>query len=362
MSTKNNISKVLLVENSYNDLVKSRFALGNYLKDSGLIVNYCCPDPDNVNVFDIPMSRNSLAPLKLVHGFIKLGGLEKQLGVDSVISFRLIPNVLNFLASFRNTRIKRIAVITGLGYSFVPHNISFVSLIRRWLISKFYCIASQRLEIVAQNRDDLVELGIPNSRIILGSGVEKGSPKKENSFNSSSLKFLFAGRLLRSKGILEAIEIFHQVKSHLPTSTLTIVGSIDKNNPDSLDSRELKQLLNTDGIAYLGYVSDMDSMYVESNVLLFPSSYREGIPRVIIESLKHGLTIITKDMPGCRETVDGNGYLIDQRGLESELLEYINGLTPIKLMTNHHKSKELFNNVFSSEIIYPQYLNLLRDE
>jgi len=362
MSLKNEISKVLLVENSYQDLVKSRFSLGNFLKESGFTVKYCCPNPDNNSVFDIPMSRNSIAPLKLVSGFFTLIRLEKKLASETVISFRFIPNVLNFLASFRSKSVKRVAVITGLGYAFIPYNISLVSTIQRILITKFYRIASKRLQVVAQNRDDLLELGIHNGRIISGSGVEKGSFKDPDSFNSSALIFLFAGRLLKSKGIIEAIEIFRRVKRIFPTSTLRIAGTLDQNNPDSLHNDELNELLKIDGIEYLGYVNDMDSVYVDSNVLLFPSFYREGIPRVIIESLKHGLTIITKDTPGCRETVCGNGYLIKQRGLEPELFAYINSLNAAKLMANREKSIELFANIFSSDIIYPQYLNLLHCE
>ena len=61
---------------------------------------------------------------------------------------------------------------------------------------------------------------------------------------------------------------------------------------------------------YLSYVDNIQSVYSNCDILLFPSFYREGVPRVIIESLSYGLTVITMDMPGCRETINKNGILV----------------------------------------------------
>ena len=360
--TKGMMPKVLILENSFNDLVISRFSLGSYLEESGFNINYSCPNPEAKEVFNVQMSRNSLAPIQLTKGVLRLSKLETNLKLDSVLSFRLIPNVLNYFASFNDPSIKRLAVITGLGYSFISTNNSFISRVQRWLIKEFYRVASKRVQIIAQNPDDLKDLGILNGKVILGSGVGTEFKKEQTEFSISSINLLFVGRLLKSKGILDAIEIFKQVKSNFPKSRFKIVGALDEKNPDSLDNIELNQLLSIDGVEYHGYLSDMDSIYAESNVLIFPSVYREGIPRVIIESLKYGLTIITKDMPGCRETVIGNGYLMNHSNCEQGLIEYIKSLSPEKLWMNHEQSIRLFKEVFSAEVIYPQYRSILLNQ
>ena len=64
-------------------------------------------------------------------------------------------------------------------------------------------------------------------------------------------------------------------------------------------------------------------------------------------------------MAGCRETVRGNGFLMNDVCLDSGLMEYLSKLSPEKLSMNHEKSIELFKEVFSSEVIFPQYLTLL---
>ena len=116
------------------------------------------------------MSRNSLAPTQLINGFGRLNKLEKDNTIQVVLSFRFIPNVLNYLASFRNSGIKRVSVITGLGFTFIAENYSIGAIVQRALIKLFYRLASRRVQIIAQNPDDLADLGIQNGKVVLGSG------------------------------------------------------------------------------------------------------------------------------------------------------------------------------------------------
>ena len=272
-----------------------------------------------------------------------------------VLSFRFIPNVLNYLASFRNCDVKRVSVITGLGFAFITENNSIVAIVQRTLIRIFYRLASKRVQIIAQNPDDLVDLGVKNGIVVLGSGVERSDPKANQVINTDSLKLLYVGRLLKSKGINTTISIFEKLKSRNISVSLTIAGTIDKDNPDSITETELLELKSKVGVKYLGFVSDMDSVYKECNVLLFPSTYREGVPRVILEALKYGLTIVTRDMPGCKETINGNGYLICEEEGANRAIEYLLSLDSKKIIENSRKSKELFESTFCADIIYPQY-------
>ena len=351
--------RILLVENGFNDLKKSRIPLGSYFQSLGNEVFYACPEPKEADIFNISMSRNSLAPIKLLNGFGRLSRLEKENAVHVVLSFRFIPNVLNYLASFRNNGVKRVSVITGLGFAFISENKSIGAFVQRFLIKLFYRLASKRVQIVAQNPDDLADLGIQNGMVVLGSGVERIDHKADQVIHTNSLKLLYVGRLLKSKGINTTISTFEQLKIRNSSVTLTIAGTIDKDNPDSLTEAELSELKSKVGVNYLGFVSDMDYVYRECNVLLFPSTYREGVPRAILEALKHGLTIITIDMPGCKETINGNGYLIREEEGADRAIEYLLSLDSKKIIENSMKSRELFESTFCADVIYPQYLSYL---
>jgi len=351
--------KILIVENGFNDLKKSRISLGSYFQSAGNEVFYACPDPKEDHIYGISMSRNSLAPVQLFNGFVRLSRLEKENDLQAVLSFRLIPNVLNYFASFRNVGVKRVAVITGLGYAFSEANTSVSTVIQRNFIKLFYRMASKRIQIISQNPEDLVDLGIENGKVVLGSGIQSKGFKAKKELAAGPIKLLYVGRLLKSKGILTTIEVFEKLQGNDEGVSLTIAGSIDEDNPDSITEAELLDLKTKQGVNYLGFVNDMDSVYEKSNVLLFPSTYREGVPRVILESLKHGLTIVTRDVPGCKETVNENGFLITDNSGVGGVIQYLSSLDSKKLLSNQMNSKALFQSTFSSDIIYPQYLSHL---
>lgn len=351
--------KILIIENGFSDLKKSRMPLGSYFESLGNEVLYACPDPKKEDVHAISMSRNSLAPIQLIRGCLMLKKLEKQYSVEAVLSFRLIPNFLNYLSSFFYGKITRVAVITGLGYVFISNNST--TYFHRKLIKYFYQLASKRIRLIAQNPDDLTDLGIKTGGIIMGSGVEQNDTNNEETFPVDSIRLLFVGRLLISKGIRHSIEIFKNLKSQNIRVSLTIAGSLDEDNPDSLSKNELDAIRNLEGINYLGYLNDVDEAYLKCNVLLFPSQYREGIPRVIIEALQHGLTIITTDTPGCKETVKNNGLLVKNSTPIDEIVNYIKDLNSLKLQKNRNHSQQLFMKKFCSETIYPRYLRELKN-
>ena len=96
-------------------------------------------------------------------------------------------------------------------------------------------------------------------------------------------------------------------------------------------------------------------------MLLYPSIYREGVPRVILEALKHRLTIVTRDMPGCKETINGNGYSINEEDGVEGAIEYLLSLDPKKILENSMKSREFFESTFCADVIYPQYLSYLTE-
>lgn len=352
--------KILFLENLSSDLVRSRLPLGQYFADNGFESFYACPNEDLVDVINIKMQRDSLSPMSLLRAVNSLTHVEIDKSIDIILSFRLVPNIINYCASFIKRR-KRILVITGLGLVFIETNKN----IKIWFIQKlvklFYKMASKRMTLIAQNWDDLRDLGITRGNYVInGSGICGSSTKKK--VYVKDLRFLYVGRLLKSKGVLSAFELFQKVLESKPEARLTIAGTIDLSNPDSIDKELLDRIIACPNVDYLGYVKEIDVIYKDCNVLLFPSMYREGVPRVILESLRHGLTILTYNRPGCRETVEDNGLLIKPgEYCDNSTINYILSLNEDVLRLNSVKSRLIFDTKFSSNVIYPKYLERVNE-
>lgn len=353
--------KILIVENGYVDLIKSRVPLGNYFKSKGYNVMYACPKPPaDSDIFDIDIDRSRLSILKLLLGIIKLVKIEKNAKIDTVLSFRLTSNIFNYFSSFFGKQKNRVAVITGLGYSFVYKTLKYSVL--KYFISSFYKLAERRLSIITQNPDDLTDLGLKYGKVILGSGISEINNKEMlilQKKKSSFLNLLFVGRLLKSKGVKTAIKLFKKIHKYDNRIKLTIAGDIDDENPDSISSEFLSKIKNLPGVDFLSYVEDMEKVYQDCDILLFPSTYREGVPRTIIEALSFGLTIITTDSPGCKETVNDNGILTNKDDFILDAFHYINSLDKKQIIYNRKQSLIIFREKFSDKVIYPQYLEVI---
>lgn len=352
--------KILIVENGYRDLILSRISLGKFLESKGHKVYYACPNPERSDYFHIPMSRNELSIFQILKSTIKLSQIEKSNSIDIVLSFRLVPNLLSYFSSFSNPKIRRTSVITGLGISFTLLSLRYKTI--RFMVKVFYLLAANRITIVTQNPDDLALLGLTHKgKVVLGSGFSNElNPSHYSVYEKEkkSINLLYVGRLLKSKGIVEVINIFKKISEGSSRFTLTIVGDIDQENPDSIDQSDLTYIKEAPLISFMGFINDLHDIYSKSDILLFPSKYREGVPRVIIEALSYGLTIITNYMPGCKECVTNNGILIHENDKNS-VINYLKNVDQLILKSNSSISRKLFETKFSSKVIYPEYEKII---
>ena len=226
-------------------------------------------------------------------------------------------------------------------------------------------MSTSRLSVITQNPDDLKTLGIRNKgSVVLGSGFLnkfKDSPRHKYSKKLSSINLLYVGRLLKSKGITEVINIFKKLSGGSTKFKLTIVGDVDEENPNSINESDLNYIKESELIDYVGFVDNLHEIYSKSDILLFPSNYREGVPRVIIEALSYGITIVTNNLPGCKECVTNNGILINENNLKN-VIDYLKCIDHKILKSNSLISKNLFESKFSSKVIYPQYEKIILNE
>lgn len=353
-SGNQNQVKILIVENGLNDLIKSRIPFGQYCELNGFKVLYACPEKHK-GVIELAMQRDTLKLFQLLRSLRTLIMTERDREISITLSFRLVPNILNFLASIFNPKVKRTLVITGLGRIIVSNKIT--DIIRLKIIYLFYHVAKTHCKVVSQNIDDLIKLKLVKRGFVIdGSGISGEVVHIPRNFQK--IKLLFVGRLLHSKGVMKLQELAVELAMRNLNFEISIVGSRDLNNLDSISEFELSKITHTPNVSYFGQVQDVEPYYRSNDVFLYFSEYGEGIPRVLIEALRFGLTIITLDRPGCKETISNNGLLLPSYNSD-KIIKYLSALSSEKLEYNSTNSHLTFTERFSTKIVYPKLLNLI---
>jgi glycosyltransferase involved in cell wall biosynthesis len=164
--------------------------------------------------------------------------------------------------------------------------------------------------VIVQNPEDraaLVRFGFEPARIALirGSGVDTGhfAPLPEPPDASGGCTIALVGRMLRSKGVLDAVAAVRALRAQGLAVDLLLAGAADPDSRDSLSEAELSVLGREPGVAWLGHVADVREVWRRAATALLPSSYGEGVPKSLLEAAACARPIVASDMPGCREVV-----------------------------------------------------------
>jgi len=168
--------------------------------------------------------------------------------------------------------------------------------------------ATSRGAIVVQNpedRDALVAFGLDPARIALirGSGVDTTHFAALPDPAGQPVTVAFVGRMLRSKGILDAVSAIRLLRAGGEAIDLLLAGVPDPDSADSLSAAEVQELAREPGIEWLGHVGDVREVWRRAAIAVLPSSYGEGLPKALLEAASCARPIIASDMPGCREVV-----------------------------------------------------------
>ncbi|WP_298787496.1 glycosyltransferase family 4 protein [uncultured Marinococcus sp.] len=158
--------------------------------------------------------------------------------------------------------------------------------------------------------------------------------KKELKINDKEIVFIFIGRLVKEKGIVELLKAFDNVSKFNSNARLLVIGDLPASERDKETFKEINNLLNKPKIDYLGFRKDTEQLLYLSEVFILPS-YREGLPRSIIEAMAMLNAIIATNIRGCREEVqhEKNGLLIRAKSV-ADLEKAIN-----KMIKNEHQRK-----------------------
>jgi glycosyltransferase involved in cell wall biosynthesis len=233
-----------------------------------------------------------------------------------VLAYTVKPVLYGSIAASWAGVPKIYSMITGLGWTFNT-NTGFKEKFLRRMIGFLYKVAAKRNNaLIFQNPDDqslFIKLGIINkekTHRICGSGVDIShysySVPKHN-----PVRFLFIGRLIKEKGLLEFIEACRVLKKKYPDIQCDVLGRIDT-NPGGVTAEELESYSAARTVNFYGQQKDVRPFLQQSSVFVLPSYYGEGTPRTALEAMATGRPLVMADSPGCRETVvEGeNGFLV----------------------------------------------------
>jgi len=302
--------------------------------------------------------KNPFKDLLLLFEYIRL---YKRLKPRLIINFTIKPNIYSSIAG-GILGISSISVVTGLGYVFIR---------KTWLtnlVKLLYKIAFRFNRIVVfQNRDDSEELkGLTDKKahLIESSGVDTDyfSPSFCEENKKEKFTFLYVGRFLKDKGLLELVKAFERLKSENPKVELYLVGDVDEGNPQSIKREELKSWLDKGLVNWIGFQKDVRPFYCLADCVVLPS-YREGIPRVLLEAMAMGKPIITTDSVGCREVCidEFNGLLVEPKNWESlyKAMKRMVGLEEDKRKSMGLKGRQMILERYDVKLIVEKYLKLI---
>ncbi len=278
----------------------------------------------------IGFERVGLNPISDLIAFLRLIIVLRNHGYDYFFGYTVKPVIYGSAAALF-AGVKNIySLITGLGYAFVGRSLRqrFVGKIIKFL----YRLSLQGCDgVLFQNRDDLADfkrMGLIDKQkvcVVNGSGVDIDWYKLVD-LPTLPVRFLMIARLYREKGVSEFISAAKNIKALYPEVKFRLVGEPD-GNPNSYNMLEVKGWVEQGLIEYFRNSNDVREHIKDSRVFVLPS-YREGVPRSVLEAMAMGRPIITCNSPGCRETVvDGeNGYLVptkDEKTLTLSMIKMI---------------------------------------
>jgi glycosyltransferase involved in cell wall biosynthesis len=309
------------------------------------------------------LSRKGKNPLKDLKLFWEYFRLFQKIKPDLVINYTIKPNIYGGFAE-SVLGIPYINVVTGLGYVFVRRG----GLAQ--LVKFLYWLSFRRSKfVIFLNPEDRKELNgvVPERKVveIPGEGVntEYFSPSQCKETEKDKFIFLFVGRFLRDKGILELVSAGELLYQKRKDFEIWLLGGLDKGNPESISKDELEKIEKLPFIQVLPFARDVRPFLCNCDCVVLPS-YREGLPRSLLEAMAMEKPIITTDAPGCREAcLNGvNGFLVKPKDVESlyrAMLEMFE-LSQEERLKMGKEGRRLVEDRFSEEIVIERYLSLIK--
>lgn len=325
------MTRLLYTVNIPRFFVSHRLPLALAARDAGYDVHVATSDADQANVAKIqatdlpyhplPLSQHGTNPLGEVNTLRALTALYRHLKPDVVHHVSIKPVIYGGLAARAAGVPAVVGAMSGLGYVFIGEGTK--SQVLRRVVKPLFKLAlsTPNTRMIFQNPDDrhkFIEMGLiraEQAALIRGSGVDMTYFVPTPETNGVPI-VLFAGRLMWQKGLGEFVEVAERLKGR---GRFVVVGYTEATSPDTVSPDQLQAWVDDGLIEWWGKRDDMPEVFAQSHIVCLPSTYGEGVPKVLIEAAACARPLVTTDTPGCREiTHDGeNGLLVPAGDVEA---------------------------------------------
>ena len=324
---------------------------------------------EGFELYPIAISRGGINPIKDIKTIISLYKCYKKYSPNIVHHVAIKPVIYGTLVASMIGSIKIVNAMTGLGFVFVSNSIK--AKIIRFFAHKIFRILfnNKNLSLILQNEDDL-NYFLKNNLIkkkrislIRGSGVDTKKFNNTGMGYSKKPIIMLASRMLWDKGVGEFVDAAKIIKKLGFNVRFVLVGDIDSENPASISLEQLSKWSSSEVIEYWGKKDDMHVVLNQAFIVCLPS-YREGLPKVLLEAASCKKPIITTDVPGCREVVSNgdNGVLVLPKNVDSivDAIEYLYNNPKVRERMGSRGRKIVESN-FSQEIVISKTLKLYKE-
>jgi glycosyltransferase involved in cell wall biosynthesis len=266
-------------------------------------------------VIPLEAERGSFSPFEMMRSFVRMVGIVRAERPDVVHCIALRPVVLGGLAARLGGARRLVLAPTGLGHLWIENGPAerLARPLARFVIGRVLRGASTRY--LFENTDDPREFGLdpagPNVTIVGGAGVDPAQFPASPEPPAPPVKAAVVARMLVPKGIAETVAAVRRARAQGAPVELNLYGAPDPSNRRSYSQDDLRRWSAEPGIAWHGPTDDVTRVWRENHVAVL-LSYREGLPKGLVEAAAAGRPIVTTDVTGCREVVrDGiEGLLV----------------------------------------------------
>jgi glycosyltransferase involved in cell wall biosynthesis len=266
---------------------------------------------------------------------------------------------------------RMVATLTGMGYLETASNPMIRVL--KWCVTKAFKImfSTQRIQLVVQNADDYEGvkgkfINEDRLHLVRGSGVDIKAFPQLPFPDDKVVQVTFVARMLKDKGLEELVDAARIIqKQGIDNIQINLVGMPHVVNPYSVSEKQLNRWQDEGLVNWQEFRSDIVEVWRESHIAVLPS-YREGLPKSLLEAAACGRPIITTDVPGCREMVNddgGNGVLVpvqNPKELAKAIIDLANNAELRKKMGQ--ASREMVVEHFADDVVNQQMLNIYNGE
>ncbi len=366
------MKRIVLVSNTSWSMMKFRLGVIKSLVKNGCEVIIIAPRDKHSDEFkalgchyiELSMDNKGSNIFKDLRMLYKLQKAYKKLSPDLIFHYTIKPNIYGSLAA-KIANKKSIAVITGLGYTFIHDTIT--AKIAKFLYKMSLKYANQVWFINIEDKNKFLLAGlVPEKMMDLlpseGINVETFSPikrkRKDNIF-----RFILVARLLWDKGVGEYVKAAKILTKKYDNVEFQLLGFIDAQNPKAISKNQVDDWVEKGYVNYLGPTDDVKPFISAADCMVLPS-YREGVSMILMEAASMQKPIIATNVPGCRDLVNNSvsGYVCRMRDYH-DLIEKMEMMLHLDEKMRKKMGKEgrkLMLDEYNENLVIEKYVHVIK--